>query len=80
MLNSVCTSVPAPRKNIGVTRILFMHGTRGNEIYSKRAANIMKQYYPNMTIKCFKGYKHAELAIYKPDEWVKEIEIFLSAK
>lgn len=80
MIDSVCTSVPAPRKNIENTNILFMHGTKGNEIYAKRTANILKQYYPNMTIKCFKGYKHAELAIYKPGEWVKEIEIFLSAK
>lgn len=80
MVDSVCTSVLNPRKNAENTKILFMHGTKGNEIYSKRTASIMKQFYPNISVKCFKGYKHAELAIYKPDEWLKEVETFLADK
>lgn len=80
MVDSVCSSVLTPCKNVEKTKILFMHGTKGNEIYSKRTASIMKQYYPNMTIKCFKGYKHAELAIYKPDEWLKAVESFFATK
>ena len=80
MVDSVCTSVLNPRKNAENAKILFMHGTKGNEIYSKKTASIMKQYYSDMTIICFKGYKHAELAIYKPDEWLKVVESFLADK
>ena len=79
MIDSVCKSVLAPRENTGNTRILFIHGTKGNEVYSKRTANVMKQYYPDMTIKCYKGYKHCELAIYKTDEWLRVVDSFLSA-
>ena len=78
MIDSVCTSVLTPRENTENTRILFLHGTKGNEVYSKRTANMMKQYYPDMTIKCFNGYKHAELAIYKADEWLEVVESFLA--
>ena len=79
MVDSVCTSELTPRNNTENTKILFLHGTKGNEIYSKKTANKMKQYYPDITIKCFKGYKHAELAIYKPDEWIKAVVSFLRA-
>ena len=50
-----------------------MHGTKGNEVYSRRSAKLMKKHYPELTIKCFKGYRHAELAVYKPEEWVETI-------
>ncbi|MCH5193343.1 MAG: alpha/beta hydrolase [Oscillospiraceae bacterium] len=80
MIDSVCTIVPHPRENTGNTKIMFLHGTKGNEVYSKRTADMMKQYYPDMTVKCFKGYKHAELAIYKPDEWLETVEPFISAE
>lgn len=76
MVNSVCLGNLRPKKG-GNTRILFLHGTKGNEIYSKKAANKMKAYYPDLSIRCFKGYKHGELAIYKPDEWIEEVEAFI---
>lgn len=78
MIGSVCTSVPDPRENAGNTRILFLHGTKGNEVYSKKTAELMKKYYPDMTVKCFNGYKHAELAIYKADEWSATVDSFLA--
>lgn len=80
MIDSVSSSVLTPRENAENTRILFLHGTKGNEVYSKRTANIMKKYYPDMTIKCFDGYKHGELAIYKADEWSETVDSFLSSK
>lgn len=80
MIGSVCTSVLTPRENAENTNILFMHGTKGNEVYSKRTANLMKKYYPDMKIKCFDGYKHGELAIYKADEWIETVDTFLSDK
>lgn len=79
MINSVSTSVITPRENAEKTKILFMHGTKGNEIYSKKAAKLMKKHYPDMTIKCFDGYKHAELAVYKANKWSETVETFLSA-
>lgn len=77
MIGSVCTTVLTPRENTEKTKILYLHGTKGNEVYSKKSASIMKRYYPNMTIRCFKGYKHAELAIYKPNEWLSVVEPFI---
>lgn len=79
MIHSVCASEFVPSDNKDNTKILFLHGTKGNEVYSKKAARIMKKHYPDMTIKCFTGYKHAELAIYKPDEWLEAVRDFISS-
>lgn len=59
------------------TKILFMHGTKGNEVVSQKAAKKLKEVYPQTVIKCFKGLKHAELAIYKEDEWINTVSIFI---
>ena len=77
MIHSVCSSEPSYCENKNNTRILFLHGTKGNEVYSRRSAKLMKKHYPELTIKCFKGYKHTELAVYKPDEWLETAEAFL---
>ena len=47
-------------------RILFMHGTKGNESVSKKGALKMKEMNP----------AHAELACFKPDQWITEIREF----
>lgn len=80
MIHSVCSTIPVPCENTRNTRILFMHGTKGNEVYSKRAAKKLKTYYPNAVIKCFDGLKHAELAIYRSDEWLRTVNEFLADK
>lgn len=59
------------------TSILFMHGTKGNEIVSKKAAKKLKKQYPQTEIKCFEGLKHAELAISMSDIWISTVKNFI---
>jgi hypothetical protein len=59
-------------------KILFMHGTKGNESVSRKCALKMKKVNPQTEIRCFEGLGHAELACFKPDQWVKEVEDFIS--
>ena len=49
-----------------------------NEVVSAKAAKLMKEIYPQTVVKCFKGYAHAELAIYHSDEWIKTVDEFIS--
>ncbi len=76
MLGSVFGTEFSPRKDSG-TRILYMHGTAGNEVYSVKAAKALKRSCPDAVIKQFDGMKHAELAVYHPDKWVKTVRAFL---
>ena len=57
-------------------RILFMHGTKGNESVSKKGALKMKEMNPKMEIRSFEGLAHAELACFKPEQWIREIREF----
>lgn len=59
-------------------RILFMHGTKGNESVSRKSAVRMKKANPQTEIRCFEGLAHAELACFKPEQWIKEVEDFLA--
>lgn len=59
------------------TRVLYMHGTKGNEMVSKKVGKLMKKHYPSARVICFDGYKHCEAAIYKPNEWLKCVDEFL---
>lgn len=58
-------------------RILFIHGTKGNEILSKKAAKLMKKYCPETEIICFKGDAHCYKAIYEPEIWITTVNDFL---
>lgn len=78
MLHSVCANELVSTANSDNTRILYMHGTRGNEVYSIKTAEKMKKIYPYIEIKCFDGYKHAELAVYEPDKWLETVITFLN--
>lgn len=60
------------------TKILFMHGTKGNEIVSRKAAIKMKEANPQTEIRCFDGYAHAQLACFEPQNWIKEVSQFLA--
>ena len=73
MLHSVCSGDFTPVEGQVCTKILYIHGTKGNEVYSKKSAQKMKTHYPDMEIKCFDGYKHAELAVYEPDKWLDTV-------
>ena len=59
-------------------KILFMHGTKGNESVSRKCAFKMKEANPKTEIRCYEGLAHAELACFKPELWVKEVEGFIS--
>lgn len=59
------------------SRILFIHGTKGNEVLSKKAANLMKKHYPVTEIICFKGDAHCYKAIYEPEKWIEVVAKFL---
>jgi hypothetical protein len=59
-------------------KILFMHGTKGNESVSRKCALKMKKVNPQTEIRSFEGFGHAELACFKADQWVKEVEGFIS--
>jgi hypothetical protein len=38
----------------------------------------MKKANPQTEIRCFEGFAHAELACFKNEQWVKEVEDFIS--
>ena len=77
MLHSVCSGDFSPANNPNITRILYLHGTQGNEVYSRKTAKRMKKYYPELIIKCFDGYKRAELAVYEPANFIQDTMIDL---
>ena len=58
-------------------RILFLHGTKGNEKVSAKAVKCMKEANPQTEIRCFQGYAHAQLASFEIDKWIQEVEAFL---
>ncbi len=62
----------------GNMRILFMHGTKGNEKVSMKAAKRMKEVNPQTEIRCFQGYAHAQMAGFEIDRWIREVSDFLS--
>ena len=61
-----------------VMKILFMHGTKGNESVARKSAVKIKEANPQTEIRCFEGFAHAELACFKPEQWVREVEGFIS--
>ena len=58
-------------------KILFMHGTKGNESVSKKCAAMMKKVNPQTVIKCYKGYTHARLACFEQPKWIKEVAAWM---
>lgn len=61
-------------------RILFMHGTKGNELVSQKAAVKMKGVNAQTEIRCYKGYAHAELACFNSAKWMEEVTDFITKK
>lgn len=79
-IENIVTSVFAGGDMTGVnnqSRILFIHGTKGNEILSKKAAKLIKKHYPETEIVCFKGDAHCYKAIYEPQKWISTVKAFL---
>lgn len=79
-IENIVNSVFTGSKIEGVknqSRILFIHGTKGNEVLSKKAASLMKKHYPVTEIICFKGDTHCYKAIYEPEKWMEVVAKFL---
>lgn len=80
MISSVCKSELCkgiPREE---TRILYMHGTRGTELFQMRCAALLKKNYPESRVIGFRKMGHCEAAIYKPQIWLKVVGDFLEEK
>ncbi|MBQ7433616.1 MAG: alpha/beta hydrolase [Lachnospiraceae bacterium] len=60
-------------------KILFMHGTKGNEMVSRKAAKNMKKANMQTEIHCFKGYAHAQLACFEINKWIAEVSVFITS-
>ncbi|MBQ7775618.1 MAG: alpha/beta hydrolase [Lachnospiraceae bacterium] len=60
------------------SKILFLHGTKGNEILSKKVVKLMKKAYPETQVICFKGDVHCYKAIYEPEKWIEVVDAFLT--
>lgn len=82
-IDNIVNSVFAGGKIKGVNnqnRILFIHGTKVNEILSKKTAKLMKKYYPMTEVVCFKGDAHCNKVIYQPEIWIEVVKNFLKDK
>ena len=61
-------------------KILFMHGTKANELISGQSALKMKEVTPRTEIRRYDGYAHAQLACLEAKKWVKEVASFIEKK
>ena len=80
-IENICNSVFAGGKIAGVdnqSRILFIHGTKPNEILSRRSAKLMKKYYPIARVVCFQGDAHCHKVFFQPEKWIAVVKDFLS--
>lgn len=59
------------------TRILFLHGTKANEVLSQKSAKLMQEYCPATQVVCFKGDAHCYKLIYQPEKWTEIVNNFL---
>lgn len=59
------------------TDVLYIHGTKGNEVVSSKVGKQLKKHYPQYMVICFDGYKHCEAAIYEPQKWLRYVDEFL---
>lgn len=79
MVDSVCESQLCISDNEHKTKILYMHGTKSNESLSKKSAKLVKKYYPEARIAPFSGCGHAEVAVYRPEEWINAFVGFVNS-
>lgn len=78
MITSVSTSRLSTDIPSGATKVLFLHGTKGNEVLAMKSAKGLKKYYPETKVVCFQGCTHCYKAIYEPDAWLEVVEAFLA--
>ncbi len=58
--------------------ILYMHGTKPNESYAKKAAHKLKQKKPQAKLRMCEGMGQAELLGYQERKWIAEVNNFLA--
>jgi len=80
MISSVCKSELCKGLPREETRILYMHGTRGTELFQMRCAALLKKCYPKTQVIGFRKMGHCEAAIYKPKIWLEVVNNFLEDK
>lgn len=61
------------------SRILFLHGSKANEVLSIKSAKLMKKYYPTTQVVCFSGDAHCHKAFFQPEKWIAIVNEWLSA-
>ena len=77
MIDSLGNSQFQYHLNSADIRILYLHGTKINEILSKKTARMLSKLVPATTVISFKGYAHAELAIYHFEECMQVLNQFI---
>lgn len=80
-IENICNSVFVGGKIEGIdnqSRILFIHGTKPNEILSRRSAKLMKKFYPITRVVCFQGDAHCHKVLFEPEKWTAVVWDFLS--
>jgi pimeloyl-ACP methyl ester carboxylesterase len=82
-IENIVNSVFAGGKIEGIdnrSRILFLHGTKGNEVLSIKSAKLMQKHYPMTNVICFQGDAHCYKAIHQQEKWIAVVENFLMNK
>ena len=62
------------------SHILFLHGTKKNEVLAKKSAQRLKDLYPQTEILCYEGDPHIFKAVYRPEIWIGDVRRFLCAE
>ena len=55
----------------------YFYGTAMNEMLAKKSAKVIKKYYANSIVKCFKGKSHCENSLFNADVMILELEKIL---
>ncbi len=59
------------------TKLYYFHGTAMNEMLAKKTAKYIRKYYPQASVKCFKGKAHCENSIFNQEYMIKELDMVL---
>lgn len=58
-------------------KVMYIHGTKGNEIISGKGAGEFKKLFPETEVTVCEGCGHCEYAIWKPEKWAEITDNFL---
>ncbi len=66
-----------PKLNVKGMDIAAFLGTNFMEIMAKKSVRYLRKNYPDSYIKVFNGYRHGELSVNHPEEFIAEAEKFI---